>query len=72
MRTDIPEVMEIELGKRVTGYLDIENSTWAYKMWFGTTRWWWDEESRSFVEETRPHMLRWAELNEKERNADGT
>lgn len=48
------EVLKTELGPRVLGYLDIENSSWCYKMWFMTTNWWWDEESRSFVEETRP------------------
>jgi hypothetical protein len=35
----------------------MENSAWAYRMWFMTRRWWWDEQSRSFIEETRQWFL---------------
>jgi hypothetical protein len=52
------EVMAGELGARVMEYLVIENSDWAYKMWFGTCRFWWDAATSSFVEETRPEMLK--------------
>ncbi len=55
--TRIAHTLELELGSRVFSYLDIENSDWAYKMWFATARWWWDAETRSFLKETRPHML---------------
>jgi hypothetical protein len=51
------EVMAGELGTRVMDFLVIENSDWAYKMWFGSCRLWWDATTSSFVEEDRPYML---------------
>jgi len=47
----------LELGQRAADYLGMENSNWAYKCWWMTNRWWWDADSRTFVEETRPEML---------------
>lgn len=64
--TRIAWTLETELGARVFSYLDTENSDWCFKMWWMTGRWWWDAESRTFVEETRPQMLRFVELNERD------
>lgn len=55
---DVSCLDELELGRRAAEYLSIENSDWAYKMWFASCRFWWDADSRSFIRETRPEMLR--------------
>lgn len=66
MHDHLPPMDELELGTRAAQYLDIENSEWAYKCWWGTSRWWWDAATSTFVEETRPFMLRFVELNERQ------
>jgi len=61
------QVMAGELGDRVMQYLVIEKSCWAYKMWFMTGQWWWNEDTRSFIKETRPEMLRFSRIREDSR-----
>lgn len=51
------ELLETEIGKRAFQYMKIENSAWAYHLWFMTARWWWDDDSRTWIRETRPEML---------------
>jgi hypothetical protein len=40
-----------EIGYRAALYETVENSTWAYRMWWMTSRWWWNEDTGSFAEE---------------------
>ena len=49
--------LRAEIGTRALSYLDIENSTWAYRMWWTTGRYWWDADARIFIPETRPDFL---------------
>jgi hypothetical protein len=71
MTEDERSLLAIEIGARALGFLEVENSDWAYKMWFGTGRIWWDAESGTFVEEDRPHMLHAIEITERQRRESG-
>jgi hypothetical protein len=57
INSHVSSALQIELGTRAFSYLDIENSAWAYRCWYATGRYWWDEDSGQFVEETRPDFL---------------
>lgn len=49
--------LETEIGRRAYDYLEIENSHWAYHLWFMSGRFWWDDIDHSWVTETRPEIL---------------
>lgn len=51
---------EVELGYRVQASLAIENSSWAYKFYWMSPAYWWDEDSGTFIKETREEFLQYA------------
>ena len=51
------KALKAEIGVRALTYLDIENSSWAYRMWWTTGRYWWDADAGKFVKETRFDFL---------------
>jgi hypothetical protein len=59
IRTDVreagklDELRVIEIGLRAASFEHIEMSRWAYRTWFMSPRWWWDDDSGSFIAETR-------------------
>lgn len=57
LASPVPVLDDIELGVRAATYLAFENAPWAYKFWWMTNAWWWDEASGSWVAETRPEIL---------------
>lgn len=51
------KILKLEIGDRAVSHLDIENSDWAYRMWWTTGRYWWDADTNQFIRETRPDFL---------------
>ena len=51
------KALKAEIGVRALSYLDIENSSWAYRMWWTTGQYWWDAQAHIFIPETRPDFL---------------
>jgi hypothetical protein len=49
---DGPDDLRVaEIGLRAAIYENVENSPWAYRMWWMTSRWWWNEDTGAFEED---------------------
>lgn len=53
----VEHALDLEIGTRALQFLEIENSNWAYHLWFMTGKYWWDASDNRWVTETRPEIL---------------